>query len=259
MAGYGAGPSRFQGSRRRIHDRPRPMKFGLDGASDNPLVAFPVGERAMHDDETPVRIAHPTSSWDASRFAASKPPLARDVRVRPRRTQEHSRHRAVPAHQGRPSRHPALLPDGRLLRAVLRRRPPRLEAARHRAHCAGAVGRGSDPDGGSAGAFGRVVSRQAGAQGRVGRDLRADRRPGDGARSGGTAGHPNHHARDADRRAPARGTPRQPARGGPLRCRMLGHRGSRTLQRQVHLHGSRRRRERSSGARTAWSGRDPSM
>ena len=185
--------------------------------------------------------------------------LASDVRDCCPHEQEHPGHGAVSAHQGRASRYPALLSDGRFLRAVLRRRPPRLEAARHRAHLPRAVGRRPDPDGGGAGAFGRVVSREARAQGGIGRGLRTDRRSGGVARPGRAAGHPHHHPGDADRRIPARGSPRQRARRGPLRRGTLGHRGVGALERQIHLHRGRRHGERSSRDRTARSGRGPPL
>ena len=50
------------------------------------------------------------------------------------------------APQGGPSRHPAVLPDGRFLRAVLRRRREGRAPARHHAHAARPVGRAAGGD-----------------------------------------------------------------------------------------------------------------
>ena len=82
--------------------------------------------------------------------------------------------------------HPGVLPDGRFLRAVLRRRR---EGARgcstSRSPQRGAVGRRAGEDGRRAGALGRAVPRQAGEAGRVGGDLpsRSATRPPPRARS----------------------------------------------------------------------------
>ena len=108
------------------------------------------------------------------------------------------------------------------------------------------------PMAGGAGAFDRVVSREARAQRGIGRDLRADRRSGDLARPGGAAGHPHRHPGDPDRRVPARRPPRQPARRGLLRRGTMGRRGAGAFQRQVHLHRDRRRRGRPGRESSGW-------
>ena len=94
----------------------------------------------------------------------------------------HAHDAAVPAHQGRASGLSPLLSHGRFLRAVLRRRPPRRQAHRHHADLARPVRGRTDSDGRRAVSQRRHLSFAAGAQGRVGGDLRADRRPGEIAR-----------------------------------------------------------------------------
>ena len=64
----------------------------------------------------------------------------------------------------------------------------------------GAVGRRADPDGRRAVPRGRAVPREAGEARRVGRDLRADRRPRDVQGPGRAQGHAHRHAGHADRR-----------------------------------------------------------
>ena len=63
-------------------------------------------------------------------------PAAGDRRRTVATRRAHTDDAAVPAHQGRASGHAGAVPDGRLLRAVLRRRAARQPAARHHAHVA---------------------------------------------------------------------------------------------------------------------------
>src|SRR5712692_11023766 len=60
----------------------------------------------------------------------------------------HGHDAAVPAPEGAASGHAAVLPHGRFLRDVLRRRRARLAPARPHAHHARGVGRRADQDGG---------------------------------------------------------------------------------------------------------------
>ncbi len=123
---------------------------------------------------------------------------------RRRADRPHADDAAVPAHQGRASRHAPLLPDGRLLRAVPRRREARASPARHHPDRARRERRRADRDGRRAGARGRRLPRQAGPPRRVGRDLRAGRRGRRDQGTGRAQGRPHRHAGDADRERPAR-------------------------------------------------------
>ena len=188
----------------------------------------------------------------------NRPSPAGDLRAR-RHAQEHSRHRAVSAHQVRPSRFPALLSHGGLLRAVLRRCPPRLEAARHRAHLAREIGRRSDPDGGVPA---HSVESYLAKLVRKGESAAICEQIGDPATSRGpverrvtrilTPGTLTDEHLLEDRRD-------KPARRGLLRRRAMGRRGAGAIQRQVHLHRDRRRRGRSGRDRAARPGRDPAV
>ncbi len=125
----------------------------------------------------------------------------------------HADDAAVPAHQGGAAPPAAVLPHGRFLRAVLRRRPAGGEAAGHHPDHPGPVGGGADSHGGRARARGGELPGPPGAAGRVGGHLRADRRSrrlqGAGGAPGGARGHPRHR----QRRGPAGGAPGQPAGG----------------------------------------------
>ena len=124
----------------------------------------------------------------------------------------HARHVAVPAHQGAVPRRAALLSDGRLLRALLRRRAQGRAPARHHADRARHVRRRTDPDGRRAGADPGHLPRDGRAQRRVDRDLRTDRRPGQVQGSGRAAGRARRDARHGHGRWLARGTSRHAAR-----------------------------------------------
>ena len=84
-------------------------------------------------------------------------------------------------------RNAGVLPHGRLLRAVLRRRAQGRAPARHHADPARQFGRRADPDGRRARARARGLPGAAGGARRIGRDLRADRRPGAGQGPGASA------------------------------------------------------------------------
>ncbi len=97
----------------------------------------------------------------------------------------HARDAAVPAHQEPASGHSAVLPDGGLLRAVLRGRAPRRRAARHHPHGARPVGRSAHPHGGRAlSTPWTAISRDWSARARASRSAsRRATRPAPGARS----------------------------------------------------------------------------
>ena len=118
----------------------------------------------------------------------------------------------------------AVLPDGRFLRTVLRRRQGRRSLPRHRADQARGERRRTDPDVRRAGPFGGRLSRPADQGRQSGGDRRADRKPGrspQGARVEGL-GRPRHRpagdprnadrGRAARRRASPTGSPRSAAR-----------------------------------------------
>ena len=135
----------------------------------------------------------------------------------------HADDAAVPAHQGRASALAAVLPHGGFLRAVLRRCAARRQTHRHHADLARPVRGRTHPDGRRALSQRRHLSRAPGAQGRVGGDLRADRRPrevqGTGRAPGGARGDAGHgHRRRAARTAPrnlvSRGRRARPAKDG---------------------------------------------
>ncbi len=86
----------------------------------------------------------------------------------------------------------------------------------------GTVRRRTDPDGGRAGPDARQLPGASGAQGRVGRDLRTDRRPGEVERSGRTPGGARRHARHRDGRLAAGRAPRHAARGHRARADGFG-------------------------------------
>ncbi len=173
----------------------------------------------------------------------------------------HADDAAVPAHQGGASRHARVLPDGRFLRAVFRRRRKSRAPARPHAHAARRIGRQSDQDGGRAVSRGRAIPREAREARRVGRDLRTDRRPGDLEGSGRTQGRARRHARHADRcRAALRQERRLSARAVP--CAQPARRGderrprvAQSRERRAAPRGSRARRSRR-GARAHPAGRN---
>jgi DNA mismatch repair protein MutS len=83
----------------------------------------------------------------------------------------------------------------------------------------GSLGRPTDPDGRRALPRGRRLPGAAGGAGRIGGDLRADRRPGTGQGPGRTQGRAHRHPRHGHRRGAARRTPRQPAAGDQPRTK----------------------------------------
>ena len=90
----------------------------------------------------------------------------------------------------------SLLPDGRFLRAFLRRRREGRAPARHHADAARQLGRCAGGHGGRAVPRGRYLPGAAHQAGRIGSDLRADRRgrcdQGAGRAQGDAGGHPRH-------------------------------------------------------------------
>ena len=133
---------------------------------------------------------------------------------------------AVPAHQGRASGHAPVLPDGRLLRAVLRRRRARARTARHHADRARAVGRRADPDGRRAASRGRQPTSRGSC---LGESVAICEQIGDPATSKGpverkvmrvvTPGTVTDDELLDARREPARRVPPQGERAGPRLAR----------------------------------------
>ncbi len=111
----------------------------------------------------------------------------------------HADDAAVFAHQGAASERPDVLPDGRLLRAVLRGRRARGTASQHHADRARHLGGVAGQDGRSAGRFGRAVPVSTGQARRERGDLRTDRRGDRRQGTGRAAGRAHRHARYADR------------------------------------------------------------
>ncbi len=121
-----------------------------------------------------ARRTQPATTTHRSEPRGSAHGPARDGRLR----RPHADDAAVPAHQGRVSRHARLLPDGRLLRALLRRRPQGQPPARHHADHPRPERRRAGGDGRRAGAFGGELPRQADPHGRGRGHLRAGGRRG---------------------------------------------------------------------------------
>ena len=170
------------------------------------------------------------------------------VQHRPRPRSLRETRRAVDAHdapisgdQGGQSGLPAVLPDGRFLRAVLPGRRDREPRARHRADQARQASRRRHPDVRRAGgALGRI-SAQADRGGLPRRGVRADRGPGRGEEArrqerGAARRHAADHRRHADRRHAARCAAQQLSRGDRARARVrAGRRGAVRARRARHL------------------------
>ena len=204
------------------------------------------------------RIARLTGCHHVTIVSGSQRLPARHVLRRSLRP--HADDAPVPEHQGRTSGCAAFLPDGRLLRDVLRGCPKGGSAAVDHTDQAWHVGRRANPDGRGTRAGAGAVPSAVGGAGPVGGHLRADWRSGRQQGARGAEGDPHHHPRHADGRATAART-RGPAAGGAgvLRRRAArcpdytaghaGHRGGR--QRALHAHhpargraGSRDRADR---------------
>ena len=185
---------------------------------------------------------------------ALHPPAIRRRAAGRGRGARHADDGAIPRDQGRQSRATAVLPDGRLLRAVLRGCRDRLEGARHRADQARqASGRGH-PDVRRAGGTLRGLSASPDRAGPSRRGLRADRGSGRGAGARqqergaprrGAAGDAGH----ADRRHAARRPGQQLSAGDRAGARLRGRRPHRArLDRhfdlRIHRHRMRNRRTR---------------
>ena len=137
--------------------------------------------------------------WTARRRVKAPPPSASVPAMDAARTIRPSRRReaaapsadgapvagdgAIHRDQGRQSGLPAVLPDGRFLRVVLRGRRDRVPRARHRADQARQASRPRHPDVRRAGASLRRISAQADRARPSRRGVRAARRPGRGAGS----------------------------------------------------------------------------
>ena len=113
-------------------------------------------------------------------------------------------HAPVLRRQGGAPGRAAVLPHGRLLRAVLRRRAQGRAPARHHADPARRLRGPAHPDGGRAGACVRGLPRAPGRAGRIGGDLRADRRSRRVEGPGRTQGRAHRHAGHGHRRSLAR-------------------------------------------------------
>ena len=148
----------------------------------------------------------------------------------------------------------AVLPHGRLFRAVLRRCQDRRRRARHRADQPGRKRRGGGADVRRAGAFRRRLSRPPDPRRAPGRDCRAGRdarrsprtRQGRGQAfvqgAGREADHPLRDCGHADRGHAARTAPRESAGGIVRAARARGNRGVRHLDRADGAGGVRGRR-----------------
>ena len=100
----------------------------------------------------------------------------------------------------------------------------------------------------------RELPRAAGAQGRIGGDLRADRRPGEVQGTGRAAGGAGGHARHGHRRGAARRAARDAARGGAARRATLRPGLARPRRRPLQRAGGRRRGRAGGGTRAAAAG-----
>ena len=192
--------------------------------------------------------------------------LAEGCRCRPAR-RRHAVDGAVPGDQGRQSRLHAVLPHGRFLRAVLRRRRRRRRGARHRAHQARqAPGRGHPHVRGADPSRGRVPAAPD-PPGLPRRRVRAARGPGGSQEAGLKGGRAPRrraprHARHADRGQPARCESAQLSdchfRRPETGCRRIRHdraRLARPLDRRVRgRRGAGGRLPRRDRAPLAWRG-----
>ncbi len=166
--------------------------------------------------DNPAFADDSTATGRFLQLAIRKPPFD-DTAIRPAALSEadisrpHSDDAAVPPDQAAASGHPALLPHGRLLRALLRRRREGRAPARHHAHHARPVERQADPHGGRALPRGRAIPRPPGQARRIGGDRRAGGRAGRHQGADGARGEPHRHPRHADRRRAARRPPRRAA------------------------------------------------
>src|SRR5439155_1548191 len=130
----------------------------------------------------------------------------------------HATHAAVPRDQGAVPANDSVLPDGRLLRDVRRRRPTRRPRARSHAHVAQQRWGGRGAARRRTGQSGDRVPAAPDCQGAPGRDLRTGRGPqarqGAGASRSGGDDHPRDGARRGLARAQAQQLPRgdRPAR-----------------------------------------------
>ena len=163
----------------------------------------------------------PPASLAPSGFASDPPAEARRA--------ADAGHGAVHRDQGRQSGLPAVLPDGRLLRAVLRGRRDRRARARHRAHQARQASRPRHPDVRRAGHPRRRISPPPDRAGPSRRGLRADGGPGRGAQArrqerGEARRRPPGDARHADRGHAARRAAQQLSARARARARVVERR-----------------------------------
>ncbi len=158
---------------------------------------------------------------------------------------------AVHRDQGRQSGLPAVLPDGRFLRDVLRRRRDRLARARHRADQARQASGPRHPDVRRAGGARRRISASPDRARPPRRGLRTDRGPGRGEEArlqerGAARRRAAGDARHADRRHAARCQAQQLSAGDRAGAAVVGRRGK-PLRSRLDRHLDRRvpyRRER---------------
>ncbi len=162
--------------------------------------------------------------------------------------------------QGRGRRRPAVLPNGRFLRTVLRRREGRVGLPRHRLDQARRRCRRADPDVRRTGPFGRILSCPTDPGRPPGGHRRADREPGRGAQgarlqgAGRARDHPPRHAGHADRGVAARIRLGQLARRDRPRRRGLGDRRRRHFDRPVRADRLRAGRARRGAGATGAGG-----
>ena len=204
---------------------------------------------------------HAPASWQAGSGARRQPGAARPAATinallpphphwprEQRQVGTHAPDEAVLRRQGGVPGPAAVLPDGGLLRAVLRRRTQGRAVARHHADPARQFRGRAHPDGRGAGACLRGLPGPTCGAGRIGGDLRTDRRPRTGQGPGGTQGGARGDAGHGDRRGPAQRTPRHATHGG--RARALGLRVGLGGSGRWPLPGQRGRERRRAGGRT---------
>ena len=197
------------------------MRACGDGTAQNTLLTFP-----------PWRSRNPSASTSPNR---RRPATAGRV---------DADDGAIHRDQGRQSGLPAVLPDGRFLRDVLRGRRDRLARARHRAHQARQASGPRHPDVRRAGHARRRISAPADRARPPRRGVRTARGPGRGEearrqeRGAARRGAPGH-ARHAHRRHAARCQAQQLPARHRARARFVGRRG-RPLRAGLDRHLDRR-------------------
>ncbi len=168
----------------------------------SPVLTLPAFSGNPRVVRRPPNAGNLNAPWGFFRPSTSRTQADDQAQRRPFRTYAHDA--AILETQARASRPADVLSHGRLLRAVLRRRQEGRRAARHYPDCARTVGGHGNPHGRDSFPFCRRLSGTTGQAGRIGGDLRADRRPGHQQGAGGTPGGAHHHPRYGERRSATR-------------------------------------------------------